>query len=121
MKDFLLSFISKAYAADPAPADMISKPVGTSILPGAGVEGSDIKSSVLFVKIIPFLIQWTINLAIALAVVFIIVGGYQYLTAFGEPEKREAGTRTLTYALIGLVIALTAYGVVAIVTSIQLT
>lgn len=100
---------------------MISKPAGTGILPGAGVEGADIQSSVLFVKIIPFLINWAINLAIGLAVIAIIIGGYMYITAYGETEKHERAIRTLTYAIIGLVIALTAYGIVAIVTSIRLS
>ncbi|MBN2307155.1 hypothetical protein JXD20_04170 [Candidatus Peregrinibacteria bacterium] len=122
MKSFLLSLISKAYAAPATSGDaIISKPAGTGILPGAGVEGSDIQSSVLFSRIIPFLIQWAINLAMALAVIAIIFGGYMYLTAYGDTEKRERGTRTLIYAVIGLVIALTAYGVVAIVTSIRLS
>lgn len=104
-----------------AQSAVISQPVGSGILPGAGNEGSDIESSILFARIIPFLINWTINLAIGLAVIFVIVGGYMYLTAYGDEEKRTRGTRTLTYAVIGLVIALTAYGIVQIVTSIRLS
>jgi len=122
MKDLLLSLISKAYAAPVTSGDaIISKPAGTGILPGAGVEGADIQSSVAFTRIIPFLISWGINLAIALSVIAIILGGYMYLTAYGDTEQREKGMRTLTYAIIGLVIAMTAYGVVAIVTRIQIS
>lgn len=122
MKDLLLSLISKAYAAPLTSGDaIISKPAGTGILPGAGVEGSDIQSSVVFTRIIPFLISWGINLAIALSVIAIILGGYMYLTSYGDTEKKEKGTRALIYAVIGLVIAMTAYGVVAIVTSIKLS
>ncbi len=100
---------------------MISEPVGKGILPGAGSEASDIQSSILFTKIIPFLIDWAINLAMGLAVIAIIIGGYMYLTAYGDTEKHQRAIRTLTYAIIGLVIALTAYGIVAIVTSIRLS
>ncbi len=100
---------------------LISKPAGSGILPGAGVEGADIESSVLFAKIIPFVIGWTINLAIGLSVIMIMVGGYMYLTAYGDTEKHSRGTRTLIYAVVGLVIALTAYGIVSIVTSIKLS
>ena len=122
MKDFLLSLIAQAHAAPITSGEaIISKPAGTGILPGAGAEGSDIQSSVVFSRIIPFLISWGINLAIALSVIAIIIGGYMYLTAYGDSDKRERGTRTLIYAVIGLIIALTAYGVVAIVTSIQLS
>ena len=100
---------------------IISPPVGKGILPGAGSEATDIESSIVFTKIIPFLIDWTINLALGLAVIMIIIGGYQYLTAYGDEEKRQRGTRTLTYAIIGLVLALTAYGIVTIVTSIRIS
>jgi glucose uptake protein GlcU len=100
---------------------IISRPVGQGILPGGGAEGSDIQSSILFAKIIPFLITWTINLAIGLTVVMIIVSGYLFLTSYGDDEKKQKATRTLTYSLIGLILALTAYGIVAILTSIQLS
>lgn len=100
---------------------MISEPAGKGILPGSGSGATDIQSSILFTKMIPFLINWTINLAIGLAVIAIIMGGYMYLTAYGETEKHERAMRTLTYAIIGLILALTAYGIVAIVTSIKLS
>jgi hypothetical protein len=100
---------------------IISPPVGKGVLPGSGVTASDFKSSILFSKIIPFLIDWTINLAMGLSVIMIIIGGYQYLTAYGNDEQRQQGTRSLYYALIGLAVALTAYGIVAIVTSIRIS
>lgn len=117
MAIYVLSMAKLAMAQDA----IISKPVGAGILPGSGSEGSDIKSSILFVKIIPFLISWTINLAVGLSVIMLIFGGYMYLTAYGDEEKRQKGTRTIVYSLIGLVIAMTAYGIVYIVTSIQLS
>src|SRR3989338_3625348 len=91
---------------------MISPPVGEGILPGSGDTASDIQSSLLFSKIIPFLIEWGINLAFGLSVIFIIIGGYQYLTAYGNDDQRQAGTRTLYYSIIGLILAITAYGIV---------
>jgi len=118
----LLLMIRLAQAAPITSGEsIISKPVGAGILPGSGAEGSDIKSSILFSKIIPFFITWTINLAIGLAVIAIIISGYMYMTAYGDEEKRDKAERTLTYALIGLALALTAYGIVGILTSIRLT
>ncbi len=119
---YILTLIRLAEAAPIVDDETIlSKPVGQGFLPGSGTEGADIKSSVIFAKIIPFLISWGINLAIGLAVIAVIWGGYQYMTAFGNEDKRAKGTQILTYALIGLVLALTAYGIVTIVTSIQLS
>lgn len=121
IKEILLR-VNSAYAAPITSGEsVISKPAGSGILPGAGLEGSDIQSSVVFTKIIPFLINWTINLAMALAVIMIIFGGYLYLTAYGNDEQRQRGTKALYYALIGLAVALTAYGIVSIVTSIRLS
>lgn len=100
---------------------IISPPVGQGLLPGSGAEGDTIKSSVVFTKVLPFVINYAINLAIAAAVIVMIWGGYQYLTAYGNTEKRDAANRTLLYAGIGLILALTAYGIVTILTSIQLT
>jgi len=39
----------------------------------------------------------------AVAVLFIVIGGVSYLTAFGNQEKAEQGKKTLTWAIIGLV------------------
>ncbi len=111
---------SLVQAADITSAEtIISKPVGAGILPGSGNEGVDIKSSIIFTKIIPFLISWGINLAIALTVLVIIYGGYLLLTSFSDEERRTRGIQTLIYGLIGLVITLTAYGIVTIISQLQ--
>ena len=118
----LLLMVKMAQAAPITGGDsIISKPVGAGVLPGSGNEGDDIQSSIVFSKIIPFLINWAINLAIGLAVLAIIAAGYMYLTAYGDTEKMDRAKRTFTYAVIGLIIALTAYGIIAIITSIRLS
>jgi len=117
MAIYVLSIVKLAMAQDA----IISRPVGAGILPGAGTEGADIKSSVVFAKIIPFVITWAINLAVGLSVIAIILGGYLYLTAYGDQDKMDKGKKALFFAIIGLIIALTAYGVVTILTNIQLS
>lgn len=120
---FLFSFfLNEVQAADITSGEtVISKPVGAGILPGSGFEGTDIESSILFSKIIPFLITWGINLAMALAVIAGIFAGYLFLTAFGDEDKRGRAVQTLIYAAVGLVVAMTAYGIVYIVTRLQLS
>lgn len=100
---------------------VLSPPVGRDILPGGGLQADEVKSSFIFSKLIPFVIDYALKIAIGLAVIVIIIGGYQYMTAYGDTEKQETARKTLTYAVIGLVIALTAYGIVSIVTSIRLS
>ena len=99
----------------------LTKPVGGDILPGGQIIEGDIKASIIFSKIIPFVIKWTIGLAIALAVIALIIGGYQYLTAYGDTEKMKNAQKTIAYAVIGLILAIAAFGIVQIITSISLT
>ena len=99
----------------------LTKPVGGDILPGGQIVEGDIKASIIFSKIIPFVIKWTIGLAIVLSVIALIIGGYQYLTAYGDTEKHKNAQKTITYATIGLILAITAFGIVQIITSIRLS
>lgn len=49
------------------------------------------------------------------AVIFIIWGGFKYLTSAGEPQKATAGRTTILNALIGLVIAFVAARIVGFI------
>jgi len=100
---------------------IISPPVGSEVLPGGSFEAGDIKGSIIFAKVIPFVIDYAIKAAIVLSVIVLIIGGYRYMTAYGATEKHDAARKTITYAGIGLIISLTAYAIIAIITSIQLT
>jgi hypothetical protein len=48
----------------------------------------------------------------ALAVVFIIIGGFRYIVSSGNPEQAKGARNTILYALVGLVIIATAQIVV---------
>ena len=50
------------------------------------------------------LINILIGLGSVVAVAMIIVGGYTLIFAAGEPDKIEQGSKTLTGAVIGLVV-----------------
>jgi hypothetical protein len=109
-----------ALAADTKTNEVkLIKPVGGSILPGGQLYQSDIKSSFVFSKLIPFAIKYLIGLATALAVIAIMIGGYQYLTAYGDAEQHKKATKTITWAILGLILCITAYGIVAIISSIN--
>lgn len=62
------------------------------------------------------LIRSIINLALLLAgvvaVIYIIIGGYQYITAGGNPEQAQAAKTTIMNAVIGLVIVFASYVIV---------
>ncbi len=47
-----------------------------------------------------------------IAVLFIIIGGFQYITSAGNPDAIEKAKNTILYAVIGIIIALLAYAIV---------
>ena len=47
-----------------------------------------------------------------LAVFFLIMAGFQYLTAGGDPAKVETATRQLIYAVIGLGVAALSWAII---------
>ncbi len=50
-----------------------------------------------------------------LAVIFLIVGGYKYITSGGDANKTSSAKSTIVYALIGLVVVVLAQVVVRFV------
>jgi|GEM_PF-102852 len=56
------------------------------------------------------IMSWIVGI---LAVVFIIVAGYRYITSSGDANKVNSAKNTLVYALIGLVIVALAQVIVA--------
>jgi len=98
----------------------LTKPRGENILPNPQIlESPNIQESFVFSKLIPFVITYAIGLTAALSVIGIIIGGYQYITAFGNSEKYKKAANTVVMALIGLVLAITAFGIVKIITSLK--
>lgn len=54
----------------------------------------------------------------ALAVIFIIVGGMQYATAAGNPARAAKARSTLLFAVIGLIVAVSARAIINFVLGI---
>lgn len=71
------------------PSDFLPEPPVTDTLPG----------------IIKKVLTWALGFAIVVAVVVIIVAGYQYITAAGDEAKIKKATTTLTWAIVGLIVA----------------
>lgn len=86
-------------------------------IPGAGKEDA----RVLQGTVLPTFTNTVIGLAGGLALLFVIISGIQILTAYGNEEAVGKGKKTLTFALIGLVISLLSYAIVQIIISIKVT
>jgi len=58
------------------------------------------------------LIGWILAFVGPLAVLFIIIGGILYMTSAGNPERVSRAKKTLTYAIVGLVVVVLSYWIV---------
>jgi hypothetical protein len=54
----------------------------------------------------------------SIAVLMIIVGGFQYMTSAGNEEAAKKGKKTVVYAAIGLIVIIMATAIVNIVTNL---
>lgn len=61
------------------------------------------------------IIRILLTVTMAVAVLFIIIGGYQYITSAGSEERAGKGKKTLINAIIGLVLIIMAYAIVSVV------
>jgi hypothetical protein len=57
----------------------------------------------------------------AIAVVFLMIGGFQYVSSRGNEEAMEKAKKTVTSAIIGIVIIVMAYAIVSIVNTLLTT
>lgn len=64
------------------------------------------------------LIQWFAGMTGVVAIIFLVVGGWGYITSAGDPGKLEKAKKTILYALIGLVVFALAEIITAFVSNI---
>ena len=64
--------------------------------------------------------DWILGFVGMIAVLMLIWGGINYLTSAGDEDKARTGKKTITYALIGLVVAGIAYAIVDVIITVIL-
>ena len=74
--------------------------------------GSDINS------LIRTVINWLLGIAFGVAVLFLIIGGFWYITSAGNEETAEKGKNTAINAIIGIVIIVLSYVIVNVVSTL---
>jgi len=67
------------------------------------------------VTAIETIITWLIWIVAIVAALFIVLAAFTFITAGGDPEKINTARNQVMYALIGVVVALLAWGLVALV------
>ena len=74
----------------------------------SAVQGTADKASAL-PRCINQIYVWSLGVAVLLALLMIVLGGYYYMTAAGNAEQAAKGKEFITGALIGVVILFCAY------------
>lgn len=90
--------------------------LGTKI--GANTSTGFFNSRDSVVLLIGKIINIMLFISGAVAVLFVVIGGFMYLTSAGNEEQAGKGRKTIEYALIGLVIMILAYVVVSVVVNL---
>ena len=62
--------------------------------------------------------NWAFTILMAVAALFIIFAAFEFVTAKGEPEKVKSAREYVLYALVGVVVALLARGLVQLIETI---
>jgi len=90
-------FLERVFAADPnVPTD---------------VDTSNVDWVSSLSDVFGLIINVVMGVAISLAVIFLGIGGIKYITSQGDPKASEAAKNAITNAVIGLVVAIAAFGI----------
>jgi len=101
----MLAVLSQVFASA-----SVACPTGESCAGGTGLPMVTAGSGEL-----QTILQIVFGIAAALAVLFIVIGGLRFVLSAGSSENVTKARETILYAVIGLVIALIAEGIVTFV------
>lgn len=77
-----------------------------------------VSSGAALISLIEKIGNWVFSFLVAIAAIFLIVAGFFWVTAGGNPENVNKARTMLINALIGVVIALLARGLIAVVRTV---
>jgi len=94
---------------------------------GAGCAWDTVKKECLGVgdvdvfKTLNSIINWAFAILLVMAALFIVVAAFYFVTAGGAPEKIEMARNLILYAIIGVVVAFLAKGLIILVQKMAIT
>lgn len=100
---------SKPVFADPSQYDVCSNPsISSTVKDAAGCNDTDQPQ---IESVIGNIVSAIIGILGIVAVVFIVIGGVQYMTSAGDSGKTKKAKDTILYACIGLAVAALAFAI----------
>ncbi len=85
----------------------------TSVCQGTGLNCTPQSAN----QLIRTAINWLLGITFGIAVLFLIIGGFQVITSGGNPEGQAKGKNTIINAVIGIVIIVLSYVIVNAIAS----
>lgn len=105
----LASLISPSFLTAPVFAyDACDSSLPADVRKANGCDGSTDELP----KAVTGIVNGIIGILASVAVIFIVVGGIQYMTSAGDAGKVKTAKNTILYALIGLVVCVLAFAIV---------
>lgn len=68
---------------------------------------------------IPKIFGWFIASVGVFGLIFILIGGIQFLTSYGNEQGIETAKKTVMYAVVGTIIALLSYTIITIISNLH--
>jgi len=97
------------------PVAVFADPIDPSIGPPNGTIDNLTANDV--VRIILNARNWFAGIVLIIAVGTVLVSAFIFMTAGGDDKKVDVAKKTLKYAVIGIVVALLAYGIVGLISN----
>ena len=91
---------------------------GAGGYPGGGVIENPLGTKNI-IEVINNVLNYLIYISVPILAIMILIGGFQILTARGEPGKITSGKQTITYAVIGFIIILVSKGIALVILTIM--
>lgn len=106
---FCLSFSPIAVFADNCSTEVCSGNYPESVKSACGCGTSNTNT---LPNVIVNILNGVIAVAGVIAVIFVIVGGVQYMTSSGDANKVKKAKDTILYAIIGLIVCVLSFAIV---------
>ena len=90
----------------------VSKGIDTATT--SEMKGKSIDGDKGLIKTVVNVLLWAVGI---LSVIMIIFSGFRYITSAGDASKTKSAQSTLTYSVVGLIVAIMAYAIVNMVTN----
>jgi len=76
------------------------------------IEKSDLK------EVIEGIVDWTYKIALVVAPIMIMLGGFYLITAAGNPDRIQTGKKIITWTIVGIAVVLLATSFKVVIESI---